>query len=79
MKLSVIFGVTHMTFGVILGLFNHMLDIFRLVPFKQKMIRNLVIDFQISFHACMYDVIYFRFALQTAPLSVFQKWSFHCE
>ncbi|XP_036609429.1 V-type proton ATPase 116 kDa subunit a2 [Trichosurus vulpecula] len=52
MKMSVIFGVTHMTFGVILGIFNHL-------HFKKKFNIYLVCLPELLFMLCIFGYLIF--------------------
>lgn len=58
MKMSVIFGVTHMTFGVILGLFNHL-------HFKKTYNIYLVFIPELLFMLCIFGYLVFM---------IFFKW-----
>ncbi|NXM36249.1 VPP2 ATPase, partial [Oxyruncus cristatus] len=58
MKMSVIFGVTHMTFGVILGLFNHL-------HFKKTYNIYLVFIPELLFMMCIFGYLVFM---------IFFKW-----
>ncbi|KAM6340427.1 V-type proton ATPase 116 kDa subunit a 2 isoform 2-T2 [Alca torda] len=58
MKMSVIFGVTHMTFGVVLGVFNHL-------HFKKKYNIYLVFLPELLFMMCIFGYLVFM---------IFFKW-----
>ncbi|KFP26457.1 V-type proton ATPase 116 kDa subunit a isoform 2, partial [Colius striatus] len=58
MKMSVIFGVTHMTFGVVLGVFNHL-------HFKKKYNIYLVFLPELLFMMCIFGYLVFL---------IFFKW-----